>query len=123
MKILFFTHYYEPEVGPATKRIAGLAKNLKAQGHQVSIVTGFPNYPSGIKSKEYSRKLFMKEQIDGIDIYRYYIYSSPNKTSFVRILNYLSLMLSSLFFIFNLKNMIILLLPLLLYLLLYQVSL
>ena len=29
MKVLFHTHYYFPETGPATKRISGLAENLK----------------------------------------------------------------------------------------------
>ncbi|WP_179133951.1 glycosyltransferase family 4 protein [Halobacillus massiliensis] len=101
MRILFFTHYYEPEVGPATKRIAGLAKNLQELGHEVEIVTGFPNYPSGIKTEEYKRKFYMKEIIGGIKIHRYFIYSSPKKTSFVRLLNYFSLMFSSLLFMFT----------------------
>ncbi len=103
MRILFLTHYFSPEVGPATKRIAGLSSNLKKIGHEVSVVTGFPNYPSGIKHKGYQRKLYMEEEIEGIKVYRYYMFSSPRKSTISRLMNYISFMFSCLFFIFN-KN-------------------
>lgn len=101
VKILFHTHYYLPETGPATKRISGLAENLKEDGHQVEILTGFPSYPSGIKPDGYKRKIYMDEEINGIKIYRYYTYASPKVNLFNRLLNYLSFMISSLFFLFK----------------------
>ncbi|HEX9060352.1 MAG TPA: glycosyltransferase family 4 protein [Clostridia bacterium] len=104
MKILFLTHFFIPEVGAATKRIYGLAKNLKNIGHDVEIIAGFPNYPSGIKPEGYRGKLYMEEEIDGLKVYRYYVYSSPKKKSYVRLLNYLSFTVSSCFFIFQKKK-------------------
>lgn len=62
VKILFHTHYYLPETGPATKRISGLAENLKEDGHQVEILTGFPNYPSGIKPDGYKKRFIWKKK-------------------------------------------------------------
>ncbi|MFW5795331.1 MAG: glycosyltransferase family 4 protein [Bacillota bacterium] len=104
MKILFHTHYYLPETGPATKRISGLAENLKKNGHQIEVLTGFPSYPSGIKPDGYKKKLYMEEEINGIKIYRYYTYASPKVNLFNRLLNYFSFMISSLFFIFKRKK-------------------
>lgn len=101
MKILFLTHFYQPEVGAAIKRISGLATKLKDMGHQVDVITGFPNYPTGVKADNYKGKFNMKETIEGLRVFRYYVYSSPKKTGMVRILNYLSLCLSSLFFCFR----------------------
>ncbi|SDJ11168.1 Glycosyl transferases group 1 [Halanaerobium congolense] len=43
----------------------------------------------------------MEEEINGIKIYRYYSYASPKVNLYNRLLNYLSFMLSSLFFIFK----------------------
>ncbi|HDR1420421.1 TPA: Mu transposase C-terminal domain-containing protein, partial [Pasteurella multocida] len=44
MKILLLTQWFEPE--PAIKGLA-FAKELKTQGHDVQVLTGFPNYPGG----------------------------------------------------------------------------
>jgi len=43
----------------------------------------------------------MKEEIEGIKVYRYWTYSSPKKTTINRLLNYLSFLISSLFFVLN----------------------
>jgi len=101
LRILFHTHYYLPETGPATKRISGLATNLKKLGHEVEILTGFPSYPSGIKPEGYKKRLYMEEEINNIKIYRYYSYASPKVNIFNRLLNYISFMISSFFFIFK----------------------
>lgn len=101
LKILFHTHFYAPENGPAEKRVKGLASNLLKKGHKVGVITGFPSYPTGIKSDEYKNKMYMKEEIDGIKIYRYYTYASPKRTTLNRLLNYFSFLISSIFFIFN----------------------
>ncbi|MCX7748527.1 MAG: glycosyltransferase family 4 protein [Clostridia bacterium] len=98
------THFYAPEVGAATKRISGLARNLKKLGHDVEVITGFPNYPSGIKLPPYNHKVYMKEEIEGIKVYRFYVYASPKKNSITRLLNYITFMISSMFFILKRKK-------------------
>ena len=44
---LFLTHYFPPEVGAPQTRIAALAAGLRERGDEVTVHTGFPNYPDG----------------------------------------------------------------------------
>ena len=44
MKILILSQWFEPE--PTFKGLL-FARELVARGHQVEVLTGFPNYPGG----------------------------------------------------------------------------
>jgi colanic acid biosynthesis glycosyl transferase WcaI len=57
-------------------------------GHQVTVLTGFPNYPKRIIFDGYRGKIFMREQIDGVNVFRTYIYVSPNEALWSRALNF-----------------------------------
>lgn len=70
MRIRFITLYYPPEVGAAQRRISELAGRLARRGHEVTVLTGFPGYPSGIRPPGYRGRIFMKEQMDGCTIVR-----------------------------------------------------
>jgi len=86
MRIRFITLYYPPEVGAAQRRLSELARRLAGLGHSVTVLTGFPNYPSGIKPEGYRKKFIMKEQIDGCRIIRVPHYTAPNKGFLKRLL-------------------------------------
>ncbi len=45
MKFLIVTQYFEPEVGAPQIRLANFTKELRAQGHDVEVVTAMPHYP------------------------------------------------------------------------------
>ncbi|NKQ36528.1 MAG: glycosyltransferase family 4 protein [Chloroflexi bacterium] len=45
MRILILAHYYPPEMGGAAARLHGLARWMAHDGHDVTVVTAFPNYP------------------------------------------------------------------------------
>ena len=92
MKILFIAHYFQPE----PNFFVGLpfAKALQQAGHQVQVLTGFPNYPGGKIYDGYKVKLIQKETMDGVPVIRVPLYPSHDKSSFKRILSYLSLSLS-----------------------------
>lgn len=60
MKILLLTQWFEPE--PAIKGLA-FAKELKAQGHDVQVLTGFPNYPGGKIYEGYKLRFFQKNAL------------------------------------------------------------
>lgn len=105
MRILFITQFYPPEMGAAAARIAGLAKNLAKLGHGITVLTGFPNYPSGIIHKEYQLKLFLTKIVDGISLNRVWVFASPLRKFLTRLLNYFSLVFTSILFeIFNTKD-------------------
>ncbi|MBM4103887.1 MAG: glycosyltransferase family 4 protein [Planctomycetes bacterium] len=92
MRILFITHYFQPE--PNFFFGLPFAKELVRRGHQVEVITGFPNYPGGKIYDGYKIKLFQKEIMDGITVYRFPLYPSHDRSSLKRILCYASLSVS-----------------------------
>src|SRR3954454_19789435 len=46
--VLFLTHYFHPEVGAPQSRILELAYELSDRAHEITVLTGFPNYPDGV---------------------------------------------------------------------------
>lgn len=86
MKVLIVSFYYEPEVGAAPSRITNLAKGLKASGMDVDVLTCLPNYPKGKIFKGYRSHFSMHEQIDGINVYRYWTYATVSKNPLKRVL-------------------------------------
>lgn len=97
MKICILTQYYPPETGAPQNRLSSMAKGLKRNGVEVSIVTAMPNYPLMEIFEGYKRKIYCQEKIDGIDIHRCILFVSNNKRIFFRLLNYFSFVFSSLF--------------------------
>ena len=90
MKILVLAHFYPPEMGGAAARLHGLSRWMAAQGHDITVVAGFPNYPAGEFPAEYQGKLKAFETIDNVKIIRTWVYTTPKRSSVRRILNYLS---------------------------------
>ena len=95
MRIRFVTLYFPPEVGAAQRRISELARRLAARAHTVTVVTGFPNYPSGEKPPSYRGRLFMKECADAVNVIRLPHFVAPNKGFFKRLLIHLTFALSA----------------------------
>jgi glycosyltransferase involved in cell wall biosynthesis len=87
MKILILTQWYLPE--PALL-IQELAQTLIAHGHQVTVLTGFPNYPSGQIYPGYQLRPLQKEIIAGVPVVRVPLYPEHSLSGFKRALNYLS---------------------------------
>lgn len=79
MRVLFLTVYFPPEVGAPQARTYETAKRFVEWGHDVTVVTGFPNHPTGIISKGYRGKLFMREEMDGVNVLRTWVYAAPNR--------------------------------------------
>jgi glycosyltransferase involved in cell wall biosynthesis len=82
-------------MGGASARTSGLSKWLVRFGNDVTVLTGFPNYPSGKNYPGYKRRLKQYEYIDGVRVVRTWIYASSYKSKINRILNNLSFMISS----------------------------
>lgn len=92
MRILLLTQWFQPE--PQFKGLP-LAKALVARGHEVEVLTGFPNYPGGRLYPGYRVKPWQREVMDGIQVTRAALYPSHDRSAFRRILNYASFALSS----------------------------
>lgn len=91
MNVLWLTHYFPPEVGAPQTRIFELARGLVRRGHRVTVLTGFPNYPDGIITEPYAGRLFQREEMEGINVVRSWVYATPNKGFVKRLVNHLSL--------------------------------
>jgi len=72
-----------------------MAQNLVRLGHRVTMLTEFPNYPSGVIPARYKSKLFERGMCGGIEVLRCYVKASPRKGLISRLLFYLSFMLTS----------------------------
>jgi len=98
MKILYTSQYYPPEMGAPAARVSELSRHWVKLGHQVSVLTGFPNHPTGVVYPGYRRKLrhlFCYEREDGVKVVRTWLLPLPNRKSHERVLNYSSFCLSS----------------------------
>lgn len=92
MRILFLTQWFDPE--PMFKGLA-FAKALRERGHEVEILTGFPNYPGGKVYPGYRIRPFLREVMEGIPVIRVPLYPSHDTSSIRRIANYGTFALSA----------------------------
>lgn len=85
MKILFVTQWFQPE---QFYKGVPFARALMERGHEVQVLTGFPNYPTGKIYPGYKIKFFQKEILDGIEVIRVPLYPSHDSNAVKRIANY-----------------------------------
>lgn len=89
MKILVVTQYYYPE----PFRVNEICEELVRRGHEVTVLTGVPNYPDGNVYKGYEKDQ-KKENINGVQVIRCRI--RPRKKGSINLLlNYLSFWFSA----------------------------
>jgi glycosyltransferase involved in cell wall biosynthesis len=95
MHILFLTDNFPPEVNaPASRTFEHTREWVKA-GHKVTVITCVPNFPKGKIFDGYSNLLWQHEKIEGINVLRVWTYISSNEGFVLRVLDYISFMLSS----------------------------
>jgi putative colanic acid biosynthesis glycosyltransferase WcaI len=92
MRVLYLSQYFPPEVGATQTRAHEMARYLVQAGHQVTMLAEIPNHPSGIIPPAYCGKLWERRPLDGIDVIRLWVITSPHKGFRQRMLFYLSYM-------------------------------
>jgi glycosyltransferase involved in cell wall biosynthesis len=92
MNILLLTQLFQPE--PNHLKGLAFAQELARRGHNVEVLTGFPNYPGGKLYPGYHQELFKREILDNIHIIRVPLYMDHSSSGLRRILCYLSLAFS-----------------------------
>ena len=95
MRILFFTHYYPPEVNAPASRTSEHCRAWAQAGADVTVVTCAPNHPHGKVYPGYRNKLWQSESRDGVRIVRLWTWLAANEGFLPRILNYVSYMLAA----------------------------
>ncbi len=95
MHILFFSHYFPPEVNAPANRIYEHARRWVAAGHRVTVVTCAPNCPHGVIFVGYKNRWLQRETMAGIQVLRVWTYMAANRGFWRRTLNYVSFMVSA----------------------------
>jgi len=94
MHILFLTDNFPPECNaPAIRTYEHAVRWIQA-GHTVTVVTCFPNFPSGKLFEGYRNQWFARESMHGINVVRVKSYMTANERFVRRTLDYVSFMIT-----------------------------
>jgi len=95
MRILYISQYFPPEAGATQNRAHEMGRNLVRLGNQVTVLAEIPNHPSGIIPPEYRGRFYERAELDGMQVIRVWIRTTPHKTFAGRMMFYLSFMLNA----------------------------
>lgn len=95
MRILFLTDNFPPEVNAPASRTFEHCREWVRAGHQVTVITGAPNFPKGKLFPGYRNQLWQRETLEGIEVVRVWTYITANAGFARRTLDYLSFMVTS----------------------------
>lgn len=94
MRILFLSDNFPPEVNaPASRTFEHCREWVKA-GHEVTVITGAPNFPKGKIFSGYRNRLWQWETLEGVRVLRVWTYITANTGFAKRTLDYLSFMVT-----------------------------
>lgn len=85
-------------MGAPAARAAELSKYWVRMGHEVTVLTGFPNHPTGVVPEDWRsrfRRLRYTETVEGVRVARTWLWPLPNRKGHERIRNYASFCFSS----------------------------
>lgn len=92
-KIVIVSQYYKPEDAKIPNAIA---QSLAQRGHDVRVVTGYPDYPEGRLYPGFRQKLVHNEMDGLVRVRRVPLVVSHSQNAIARFVNYASFALSSL---------------------------
>jgi glycosyltransferase involved in cell wall biosynthesis len=98
VKILYVSQYFPPEMGAPAARASELSRHWARLGHEVTVLTGFPNHPTGVVPEIWKprlRQLHFTETVDGVLVKRTWLWPLPNRKAHERIRNYASFCISA----------------------------
>ncbi|WP_437738901.1 glycosyltransferase [Sorangium sp. So ce1335] len=94
--MLYVSPCFPPEPGAPAARVSEIARAWRRAGHEVTVLTGMPNHPTGVIPPEYRGRLRMEEDFHGVRVLRTWIYAAANRGKVRRSLAYGSCALSAL---------------------------
>ena len=98
MQVLYISQYYPPEACAPAARVDSFSREWARAGAEVKVLTGFPNHPEGVLHPEYRelwRQGFVREEREGVKVYRTWLYPSANRKLWRRGANFASFALSA----------------------------
>lgn len=85
-------------MGAPAARAAELSRHWAKMGHEVTVLTGFPNHPTGVVPEGWRsrlRRLRHTEIVDKVRVARTWLWPLPNRKAHERIRNYASFCISA----------------------------
>ncbi len=85
-------------MGAPAARASELARHWAEAGHEVSVLTGFPNHPTGVVPSEWRgrlRRMVYREKVGSVDVFRTWLWPLPNRKAHERMRNYASFCVSA----------------------------
>jgi colanic acid biosynthesis glycosyl transferase WcaI len=86
LHVLLVTSAYAPERTGTAPLNTELCEYLATRGHRISVVTSFPHYPKWKVYPDYRGKLWQRETLNGVSVFRSYAYIPSRRTTMRRIL-------------------------------------
>jgi glycosyltransferase involved in cell wall biosynthesis len=77
------------------KLLSDMTESLVDMGHEVTVLTGFPNWPTGKIYPGYRLRLIQRETVNGVRIIRIPLYPNHSGNALKRAANFLSFALSA----------------------------
>jgi colanic acid biosynthesis glycosyl transferase WcaI len=90
MRILVVAQYFPPE----PVKVGDVVRGLRELGHDITVVTGFPEYPYGKIYPGYRMRMYQRDVRDGVRIIRVPIFPDHSYSRPKRFLNYASFALA-----------------------------
>jgi len=95
MKVLVIGTLYEPDLGPSAPLFTLLSENLVKRGHEVTVITMVPNYPSGQVRSDFRGKWIWRSHENGVRVIRVAIPSGDRSNLVRRLSQYLCYQIGS----------------------------
>ena len=95
MHILFLTDNFPPEINAPASRTFEHCREWVRAGHEVTVITCAPNFPTGKVFEGYENRWRSREIMEGVNVVRVWSYITANEGFLKRTLDYLSFMASA----------------------------
>lgn len=95
MRVAIVSINYSPDMTGISVYTTGMAKYLAASGNEVLVYTGFSYYPRWAKALADHRVWSRREQVDGVNLRRSYLYVPKRPSAIKRMAHELSFVLSA----------------------------
>jgi len=100
MHVLILSQIFPPDLGGSATRAYNVAKGLVLNRVKVTVVAGFPHYPTGNVPRHLRKKALSVENIDGFRVIRTFVPPLPAKGLANRMILFIAFLISSLFPLF-----------------------
>jgi len=97
MHTLIISQIFPPDMGGSATRAYNVAKGLLANDIDVTVIAGFPHYPTGNVPKEYRKRALVTEYVGRIKVIRTFVPPLPSKGLTRRFFLFASFIISSVF--------------------------